>query len=119
VLACLRRRRLGPLQLQPAIQALHCAAVIYEQTDWAAIVRFYDRLFAVMPTPGVALNRAVAVAETDGPAASLVLLDDLAADLAGYHPPCCPRFDAGAATATTRPPRLRPRGAAGEHRRRR
>jgi RNA polymerase sigma-70 factor, ECF subfamily len=85
VLACLGRRRLGPFQLQAAIQALHCAAVIYEQTDWAAIVRFYDRLLAVMPTPVVALNRAVAAAETEGPAASLVLLDDLAPDLAGYH----------------------------------
>jgi RNA polymerase sigma-70 factor, ECF subfamily len=85
VLTCLRRRRLGPFQLQAAIQALHSAAVIYEQTDWAAIVRFYDRLLAVMPTPVVALNRAVAAAETEGPAASLVLLDDLSADLAGYH----------------------------------
>jgi RNA polymerase sigma-70 factor (ECF subfamily) len=85
VLACLRRRRLGPFQLQAAIQALHCAAPRYEQTDWAAIVRFYDRLLAVLPTPVVALNRAVAVAETDGPEAGLHLLDDLARDLAGYH----------------------------------
>jgi RNA polymerase sigma-70 factor, ECF subfamily len=85
VLACLRRRRLGPFQLQAAIQALHCAAPRYEQTDWAAIVRFYDRLLAVLPTPVVALNRAVAVAETDGPEAGLQLLDDLARDLAGYH----------------------------------
>ena len=44
VLACMRRRRLGPFQLQAAIQALHCAAARYEDTDWAAIVRFYDRL---------------------------------------------------------------------------
>jgi RNA polymerase sigma-70 factor (ECF subfamily) len=85
VLACLRRRRLGPYQLQAAIQALHCAARRYEQTDWAAIVRFYDRLLAVLPTPVVALNRAVAVAETDGPEAGLQLLDDLARDLAEYH----------------------------------
>jgi RNA polymerase sigma-70 factor, ECF subfamily len=85
VLACLRRRRLGPFQLQAAIQALHCAAPRYEQTDWAAIVRFYDRLLALLPTPVVALNRAVAVAETDGPEAGLQLLDDLAVDLAGYH----------------------------------
>jgi RNA polymerase sigma-70 factor, ECF subfamily len=67
VLACMRRRRLGPFQLQAAIQALHCAAACYEDTDWAAIVRFYDRLIVVMPTPVVALNRAVAVAETEGP----------------------------------------------------
>jgi RNA polymerase sigma-70 factor (ECF subfamily) len=85
VLACLRRRRLGPFQLQAAIQALHCAAPRYGQTDWAAIVRFYDRLLTVLPTPVVALNRAVAVAETDGAEAGLQLLDDLARDLAGYH----------------------------------
>jgi RNA polymerase sigma-70 factor (ECF subfamily) len=85
VLACLRRCRLGPFQLQAAIQALHCAAPRYELTDWAAIVRFYDRLVAVMPTPVVALNRAVAVAEVDGLEAGLVLLDGLARDLDGYH----------------------------------
>jgi RNA polymerase sigma-70 factor (ECF subfamily) len=85
VLACMRGRRLGPFQLQAAIQALHCAARHYEETDWAAIVRFYDRLAAVMPTPVVALNRAVAVAETDGAAAGLALLDDVAEELNGYH----------------------------------
>ena len=85
VLACLRRRQPGPFQLQAAIQALHCAAPRYEQTDWAAIVRFYDRLLRVMPTPVVALNRAVAVAETEGAEAGLQLLDDLVRDLAGYH----------------------------------
>jgi RNA polymerase sigma-70 factor (ECF subfamily) len=85
VLACMRLRRLGPFQLQAAIQALHCAARRYEETDWAAIVRFYDRLIAVMPTPVVALNRAVAVAETDGPTAGLALLDAVADELDGYH----------------------------------
>jgi RNA polymerase sigma-70 factor, ECF subfamily len=85
VLACMRRRRLGPFQLQAAIQALHCAAPRYGETDWAAIVRFYDRLFAVMPTPVVALNRAVAVAETEGPEAGLVLLDGVAGPLEEYH----------------------------------
>jgi RNA polymerase sigma-70 factor, ECF subfamily len=84
-LACMRRRRLGPFQLQAAIQALHCAAACYEETDWAAIVRFYDRLIAVMPTPVVALNRAVAVAETEGPEAGLALLDGVVEDLDGYH----------------------------------
>ncbi len=86
VLACLRRRRLGPFQLQAAIQALHCTAVRYEDTNWPSIVRFYDRLIAVMPTPVVALNRAVAVAETDGPGDGLSLLDEIADELAGYHP---------------------------------
>jgi RNA polymerase sigma-70 factor (ECF subfamily) len=85
VLACMRRRRLGPFQLQAAIQALHCAAPRYEETDWAAIVRFYDRLIAVMPTPVVALNRAVAVAETEGPQAGLALLDGVVEQLNGYY----------------------------------
>lgn len=86
VLRCLRRRRLGPFQLQAAIQALHCAATGYEETDWAAIVRFYDRLIAVMPTAVVALNRAIAVAETQGPDDGLLLIDELADELSNYHP---------------------------------
>jgi RNA polymerase sigma-70 factor (ECF subfamily) len=85
VLACMRRRQLGPFQLQAAIQALHCAARQYEDTDWAAIVRFYDRLIAVMPTPVVALNRAVAVAEIEGAGAGLALLEGVAEELDGYH----------------------------------
>jgi len=85
VLGCPRRRRLGPFQLQAAIQALHCAALRYEETEGASIVRFYDRLLAVMPTPVVALNRAVAVAETQGPSAGLALLGDLSEALDGYH----------------------------------
>jgi RNA polymerase sigma-70 factor (ECF subfamily) len=85
MLNCLRRRRLGPFQIQAAIQALHCAAARYEDTDWAAILRFYDRLLAVMPTPIVALNRAVAVAETQGPGAGLSLLDEISDELAAYH----------------------------------
>jgi RNA polymerase sigma-70 factor, ECF subfamily len=85
VLACMRRRRLGPFQLQAAIQALHCAAPRHEETDWVAIVRFYDRLIAVMPTPVVSLNRAVAVAETEGPQAGLALLDGVVDQLDGYH----------------------------------
>lgn len=56
--------RARPFQLQAAIQALHCAAPTYDVTDWASIVRFYDRLMAVMPTPVVALNRAIALSET-------------------------------------------------------
>jgi RNA polymerase sigma-70 factor, ECF subfamily len=85
VLSCMRRRSLGPFQIQAAIQALHCAPARYEDTDWAAILRFYDRLLAVMPTPIVALNRAVAVAETQGPRAALSLLDQIADELAAYH----------------------------------
>jgi RNA polymerase sigma-70 factor (ECF subfamily) len=85
VLSCMRRRRLGTFQIQAAIQALHCAAARYEDTDWAAILRFYDRLLAVMPTPIVALNRAVAAAETQGPGVGLSLLDEIADELATYH----------------------------------
>ena len=85
VLACMRGRRLGPFQLQAAIQALHCAAQRYEDTDWAAIVRFYDRLLTVMPTAVVTLNRSVAVAETEGPETGLELLEGVAEELDGYH----------------------------------
>jgi RNA polymerase sigma-70 factor (ECF subfamily) len=87
VLACLRHRSLGPFQLQAAIQALHCAGLRYEETDWAAIVRFYDRMLAVTPTPVVMMNRAIAVAETDGPDASLALLDSSGIPCRLSHPP--------------------------------
>lgn len=53
--------------------------------DWPTIVRLYDRLVAIMPTPVVALNCAIAVAEADWPAAALEVLDGLADDLGGYH----------------------------------
>ncbi|WP_067471446.1 RNA polymerase sigma factor [Nocardia amamiensis] len=86
VLACMRRGHPGPFQLQAAIQALHCAARSYDETNWPSITRFYDRLMTAMPTPVVALNRAVAMAETRGADYGLRLLDELARDLAGYHP---------------------------------
>ena len=120
VLACMRRRRLGPFQLQAAIQALHCAARRYEETDWAAIVRFYDRLIAVMPTPVVALNRAIAVAETEGPEAGLALLDGVAEELDGYHLLHAARgsmLEQAGATARGSG-RLRPRGRTGAYRHR-
>ncbi len=86
VLACLRRGHMGgPFQLQAAIHGLHCAAPRFEDTDWPAIVRFYDRLVALMPTPVVKLNRAVAVAETAGPDTALELVDGVAVELDGYH----------------------------------
>jgi RNA polymerase sigma-70 factor (ECF subfamily) len=75
-----------PFQVQAAIQALHCAAPTYGVTDWASIVRFRDRLMAVMPTTVVALNRAVALSETRGVAESLDLLDELADELEGSYP---------------------------------
>ena len=85
VLACIRRHQLGPFQLQAAIQAIHCAAARHEDTDWPTIVRFYDRLIALMPTPVIALNRAVAMAETSGPRVALDLLNQIAGDLPKYH----------------------------------
>ncbi|MEQ7004997.1 sigma-70 family RNA polymerase sigma factor [Actinopolymorpha sp. B17G11] len=77
----------GPYQLQAAIAACHAVATSVEQTDWARIVSLYDALLVHAPSPVVRLNRAVAVAMADGPAAGLALVDELAAsgDLAGYH----------------------------------
>jgi len=80
---CLARNRPGPYQLQAAIQAVHSDAVSGADTDWRQIVALYDQLLAVSPTPIVALNRAVAVAEVDGPAAGLALVDVL--DLPHYY----------------------------------
>jgi len=85
VLACLRRGRPGPYQIQAAIQGVHCAAGTYDDTDWPAVVRLYDRLVALMPTPVVRLNRAIAVAETNGPQVALDLIDDVATELDTYH----------------------------------
>ncbi len=84
VRACLRQNRPGPYQLQAAIAAVHADAPTAAATDWRQIVALYDRLLALQPTPVVALNRAIAVAEVDGPAAALALVDALA--LEGYHP---------------------------------
>ena len=84
VRACIRRGRPGPFQLQAAIQAVHCHADSIEATDWPQIVALYDHLFAVMPTPVVALNRAIAIAEIEGPGAALTTLDAIAADLDNY-----------------------------------
>ena len=80
---CVAGGRPGPYQLQAAIAAVHAAAPHAAATDWRAILALYDRLLALMPTPVVALNRAVAVAEVEGPAAALALVDAL--ELGGYH----------------------------------
>jgi RNA polymerase sigma-70 factor (ECF subfamily) len=82
---CLRRNRPGPYQIQAAINAVHSDAPTAADTDWWQIVQLYDQLLALTPTPIVALHRAVAVAEVDGPAAALALVDGLRADLDGYH----------------------------------
>ena len=79
----LRLRRPGPYQLQAAISAVHSDAATAAQTDWGQILALYDQLIAIAPTPVVALNRCVAVAELRGPSEALALVDEL--DLDGYH----------------------------------
>jgi RNA polymerase sigma-70 factor (ECF subfamily) len=74
---CLRRNRPGPYQLQAAIAAVHSDAPTAADTDWAQIVALYDQLGAIAPGPVVALNRAVAVAEVEGPGAALALLAEV------------------------------------------
>jgi RNA polymerase sigma-70 factor, ECF subfamily len=94
---CLRRNQPGPYQIQAAINAVHSDAPSADATDWGQIVQLYDQLQAIAPSPVVALNRAVAVAEVAGPAAALVVVDGLSAsatnasasnrsqDLEGYY----------------------------------
>jgi RNA polymerase sigma-70 factor (ECF subfamily) len=77
---CLAWGRPGPYQIQAAINAVHCDP---PPTDWGQIVALYDQLLAVAPTPVVALNRAVALAEVDGPSAGLAIVDAL--DLGAYY----------------------------------
>lgn len=90
-LALVRRalvaRQLGPYALQAAIIAVHAEAPTAEQTDWSQIVGLYDALLGIRPSPTIELNRAVALAMRDGPAAGLAELDDLQARgaLHDYH----------------------------------
>jgi RNA polymerase sigma-70 factor, ECF subfamily len=83
----LATRRVGPYTIQAAISAVHAEAPTAAQTDWAQIVALYEVLARVEPSPVIELNRAVAIAMRDGPAAALPLVDALLADgrLAGYH----------------------------------
>jgi len=83
VRACLSRNRPGPYQIQAAINAVHSDAETAAETDWRQILRLYDHLLVISPTPVVALNRAVAVAEVEGPGRALALVDEL--PLAGFH----------------------------------
>ena len=77
---CLLRDQPGPYQLQAAINAVHTDGA---GTDWSQVLALYDQLLRQTPTPIVALNRAVAVAEVHGPALALAVIEDL--DLPGYH----------------------------------
>jgi RNA polymerase sigma-70 factor (ECF subfamily) len=83
VRACLRRGSPGPYQIQAAINAVHSDAADAEMTDWRQILTLYDQLLALEPSPVVALNRAVALAEIQGPEAGLRAVDDL--PLGRYH----------------------------------
>ena len=83
VRACLRRNRPGPYQIQAAINAVHADARVAADTDWDQIVRLYDQLAAHHPTAVVALNRAIAVAERNGPGAALPIVESL--ELTDYH----------------------------------
>src|SRR5882762_8726700 len=75
----------GAFALQAAIAALHCQATRAEDTDWPQIVRLYDVLERLQPSPVVSLNRAAAVAMVDGPRPALALIDALGGDLDRYH----------------------------------
>jgi len=87
--------RLGRFQLEAAVQSVHAARRISGRTDWHAILELYDGLLALIPSPVVAVNRAVALSETAGPATGLAALDELARDqrLAGYQPYWAARAD--------------------------
>jgi len=84
--ACVQRDRPGPYQIQAAINAVHSIAPSFEDTDWQAILTLYDQLYRLTPSPVVALNRAVALAEVRGPAVGLAAVDDLrSSGLDGYY----------------------------------
>ena len=80
---CLRRDQPGVYQIQAAINAVHSDAPTAAATDWRQVLALYDQLMTIAPSPVVALNRAVAVAEVDGPDVALAVVDGL--DLDGYH----------------------------------
>jgi RNA polymerase sigma-70 factor, ECF subfamily len=80
---CLRRNDPGPYQIQAAIAAVHSDALTAADTDWVQVVALYDQLLSLTPTPVVALNRAIALAEVDGAAPALAVVESL--DLASYY----------------------------------
>jgi RNA polymerase sigma-70 factor, ECF subfamily len=80
---CLRRNQPGPYQIQAAINAVHSDAATAADTDWGQVLQLYDQLLAIAPNAVVALNRAVAVAELDGPEPALAIVDKL--DLDTYY----------------------------------
>jgi len=80
---CLRRNQPGPYQIQAAISAVHSDARNASSTDWRQILQLYDQLLTISPTPVVALHRAVALAEVEGPHPALTVVDQL--DLRSYY----------------------------------
>jgi RNA polymerase sigma-70 factor (ECF subfamily) len=80
---CLRNSNPGPYQIQAAINAIHCVAPTAESTDWREILRLYGYLLALEPSPIVALNRAVALAEVEGAEAALGAVEEL--NLSDYY----------------------------------
>jgi predicted RNA polymerase sigma factor len=78
-------QRPGRFQLQAAIAACHCEAGSWSETDWLQILTLYDRLVSLDPSPVVRLNRAIALAHVEGPAAALDEVDRLVERLRGYH----------------------------------
>ncbi len=118
VRTCIRRGQPGPYQLQAAIQAVHCAADSFDATDWAQIVPIFEHLYSIMPTPVVALNRAIAIAEIEGPGPALARIDEIAPKLDNYHLMHAARGTmlrrlgrraAAKAASNGRPPSLRPK----------
>jgi RNA polymerase sigma-70 factor (ECF subfamily) len=94
VRACLRRNQPGPFQIQAAIAAVHADAPTAETTDWSQIVALYDQLCALRPSPVVALNRSVAIAELHGPAEGLDAFAEIdRAALESYQPYHAARAD--------------------------
>ncbi|MDJ0924588.1 MAG: sigma factor [Acidimicrobiia bacterium] len=85
VRSCVRGNQPGPYQIQAAIQAVHCDADSFDRTDWSQILTLYEQLVVYAPTPVVALNRAIAIGEVEGPEEGLAAIDDIAPDLDGYH----------------------------------
>jgi RNA polymerase sigma-70 factor, ECF subfamily len=90
-----RLGRIGRFQLEAAVQSVHAARRTSGRTDWGAILELYDGLLALTHSPVVAINRAVALAETAGPAGGLAALDALAGDprMAAYQPYWAARAD--------------------------
>jgi RNA polymerase sigma-70 factor, ECF subfamily len=80
---CLQQNQPGPYQIQAAINAVHSDAAAAAATDWWQILQLYNQLLSLAPSPVVALNRAVAVAEVEGPDGALTVVDGL--DLGGYY----------------------------------